>query len=274
MSKIDPRLLKVFLEVDNETHVYQDIFISAKGTKYTNALQNECEISLTNLNRESIDYILTETSPYNTNRTPKTITVEAGRESYGTKKIFTGNIVKANLSQPPDITVTIKCLTGNFQNGNILSKGQPNPISLLQLSKQLAQDLNMTLTFQATNKNLSNYIYSGALLKQVNSLNFVGGVNVFIDDNTLIVKDMFVPLTNELTVVSEETGMVGQPEITELGVVVTFLLDNHTTLGGGIQVQSIKNPAANGTYVIYKLSFDISNRTRPFYWIAEAARQR
>ncbi len=54
-----------------------------QGTKYGNSLQNECVVTIDNLDKQTQDYLLTETSPYNKNRTPKTVTVRAGRESYG-----------------------------------------------------------------------------------------------------------------------------------------------------------------------------------------------
>lgn len=102
----------------------------------------------------------------------------------------------------------------------------------------------------------------------------MGGINVFIDDNTLVVKDAYVPLTNTLRILSAETGMIGIPEFTEQGIKVKFLLDNRTTLGGSLRIDSKQYPAANGDYVIYKLGFQIATRDTPFYYIAEAARRR
>lgn len=270
----DERIVRVSLQVDDEIKTYEDVALSVNGTKYTNTLQNECVVNLTNLDQSTVNYVLTQTSPYNLNKTPKTITVYAGRQSYGVKQIYFGNIVSAGITQPPDTTISIKCLTGNFQNGNVLSKGQPNPISLSTISKQIAQDRNLALNFQATDKNLSNFIYLGGMQAQLNTLAFTGGVNVFIDDQTLVVKNINVPLNEStITQVSEQNGMIGIPEVTELGVTVKFFLDNHTMLGGAIQVTSVKNPAANGLYAIYKLGFDVANRDTPFYWIADGARQ-
>jgi hypothetical protein len=274
MQELDPRIVRVSIEVNGGTKIYEGIAITAHGTKYANSLQNECEITLSNLDRATQDFILTETSPYNLNRTPKLVTVEAGRQSYGTAKIFRGNIVTASVSQPPDIAVTLKCLTGNFLKGNILARSQPGLVSLSQVSRQIAQDTNTVLNFQAQDKNLANFSYSGSALKQVDHLSSVGGVNVFIDDSTLVVKDAFVPLSNTLRILNANTGMIGIPEFTEQGIKVKFLLDNRTTLGGGLRIQSDIYPATNGDYVIYKLGFEIANRDTPFYYIAEAARRR
>ena len=274
-QQLDPRIIRVSIEVNGVTKTYSSPFaITANGTKFANSLQNECEIVIENLDRATQDYILTETSPYNMNRTPKAVTVEAGRQSYGTAVIYRGNIVSSNVTQPPDIGIVLKCLTGNFIKGNIITRNQPGSAKLSQISKQVAQDTNTLLNFQATDKNIANYSYAGPALKQVELVGAMGGINVFIDDNTLVVKDAFVPLTNTLRILNAETGMIGIPEFTEQGIKVKFLLDNRTTLGGSLRIESKQYPAANGDYVIYKLGFQIATRDTPFYYIAEAARRR
>ncbi len=275
MNSLDPRIISVTIEVNGQTKIYTSpLAITATGTKYGNSLQNECVVTIDNLDKQTQDYLLTETSPYNKNRTPKTVTVRAGRESYGTAIIYVGNIVSVTVSQPPDITVTLKCLTGNFLKGNILSRNQPASVTMQQLSKQIAQDGNFVLNFQATDKNIANYNSSGTALGQIELLGQSGNINAFIDDNTLVVKNAFIPLTGTTRILNAETGMIGIPEFTEQGIKVKFLLDNQTKLGGGIEIQSVQYPATNGQYVIYKLAFQISSRETPFYYIAEAARRR
>ncbi len=275
MNALDPRIISVSIEVNGRLKTYTSpMAITAYGTKYGNSLQNECTVTIDNIDKETQDYLLTETSPYNLNRTPKTVTVRAGRESYGTSVIYVGNVIKVIVSQPPDITVTLKCLTGNFYKGNVLSINQPASATLNQITNQIAYQLNLAPYFQATDKNVGNYQFGGGALNQVELLGQSGQVNAFIDDNTLIVKNAFIPLTGVLTILSSETGMIGIPEFTEQGIKVKFLLDNKTRLGGGLRIISTQYPAANGDYVIYKLGFQIASRDTPFYYIAEASRRR
>lgn len=275
MNQLDPRIVRVSVEVNGKLKIYSSpLSITVNGTKYGNALQNEAEIVLENLDRATQDYLLTETSPYNLNRTPKSVTVEAGRVSYGTAVIYRGNIVSSQVTQPPDIGVVLKCLTGNFNKGNILTRNQPGLATLSQISSQIAQDTGTILNFQATDKNVSNYAYAGPALNQIGVVGSMGNINMFVDDNTLVVKNAFIPLNNTLKILSAETGMIGIPEFTEQGIKVKFLLDNRTTLGGGLRIISKMYPAANGDYVIYKLGFQIATRDTPFYYIAEAARRR
>jgi hypothetical protein len=275
-TELDPRIVQVAIEVNGRLKTYEGLAIVASGTKYANPLQNEAEISISNLDRATQDYIMTQTSPYTNNRTPKTVTLYAGRQSYGTAKIYVGNIVSSTLSQPPDVKVTLKCLTGNFLKGNILSKSFPGQVSFQQVSQQLAQDLGYLLKFQTADKTIANYAYQGSALGQVNHLSLTGGngLNVFVDDGVLVVKDAYIPLNNTVRILSAESGMIGIPEFTEQGVRIKFLVDNRTTLGGTLRIVSSVYPAVNGDYVIYKLAFDITNRDTNFYYIADAARRR
>ena len=42
------------------------------------------------------NYILTETSPFNKNKTPKKLIIEAGRVSTGTARLFVGDITASS----------------------------------------------------------------------------------------------------------------------------------------------------------------------------------
>jgi len=270
--QLDPRIVRVGIEVNGRLNWYEGLDIKASGTKFANANQNECQISIGNLSKDVRDSILTETSPFNRNKTPKSVIVEAGRRSYGTFQIFRGDIISSVPTQPPDISVNLKCLTGNFSKGDVLARNQAGSVSIKKLSQTVADDLGLILEYQAKDKNISNYSYTGGALKQVDKLGELGRVNAYVDDGKLIVKDYNVPLSGRVTVLNLDTGMIGIPEITEQGVKVKFLMDNQTTLGGMLRITSLIYPAINGDYSIYKLNFDITSRETNFYWIAEAKR--
>lgn len=272
---LDKRLVQISIEVNGVVKTFDDLRIVAFGTKYANALQNEAVITIYNLTKADRDYILTETSPYNQNPTSKIVRLYAGRESYGTELVFIGNVVTSSISQPPDIGVTLKCLTGNFQKGNVLVRQYGATIPLRTLSQQIADDIGLALKYQATDKNISNYAFSGAALNQIEILGAYKGINVFIDNNYLVVKDAFTPLANTPSrILNIDTGLIGIPTFNEQGIRAKYLLDQKTVLGGTLEVTSELNRAVNGDYVIYKLGFQITNRDTPFYYIAEAARRR
>lgn len=277
MSTIDPRIVRVSVEIDGKFQVFEHrglvgFDISARGKKTANPLQNTCDVTITNLNRDTRNYLLTETSPFNRNRRPKRLIVEAGRESFGTSRLFYGEITSSSPSQPPDIGLTLKAQTGTFAKGKVMSRTGAARQSLKALAGLIAGDLGVALNFQATDRQIANYAFSGAALRQVDALAAAGGVDVYVDDQTLVVKNRATPLTGRVRKLSQDSGMVGIPEVTEHGVRVVFLLDATTVVGGALEIKSVLNPAVNGQYSIYGLDFDVASRSEPFYWIADARR--
>lgn len=270
--ELDPRLLRIGIEIGGQLKLYEGLAMTASGTKYANANQNECEVKITNLDQATRDYLLTETSPFNKNKKRKILTVEAGRVSTGYSLVFRGDITNAVGAQPPDIALTIKAATGDYAKGDIIATSQPGSAPLKNIAAQVAKDLDLALDFQATPKQIANYSFTGSKVKQVEQLGAMGRVNAYIDDATLVVKDFNAPLARRTRELNLDTGMVGIPEFTEQGIKVKMLFDNQTVLGGGINITSKLNPAANGLYTVFKLGFELASRDTSFYYIAECTR--
>lgn len=271
-TELDPRLLRIGIEIGGQLKTYEGLAMTASGTKYANANQNECEVKITNLDETTRNFLLTETSPFNKNKKRKLLTVEAGRKSTGYSLVFAGDITNAVGAQPPDITLTLKAATGDYAKGQIIASSQPGVTPLQNIANRVAQDLALSLTFEAKPKQISNYTFTGSAVKQVEQLGSMGRVNAYIDDLALIVKDFNAPLEKRTRELNLDTGMIGIPEFTEQGIKVKMLFDNQTVLGGGINVTSKLNPAANGLYTVFKLGFELASRDTPFYYIAECTR--
>lgn len=272
MSEFDPRIIRVSIEVNGVLKTFEGLAVVATGTKYDNSIQNECEVRIANLDKPTLDFILTETSPLNQNRTPKKIIVEAGRASWGYTQLIIGDIISAVPTQPPDIWLIVKALTANYYNGETVSKSYGAIAPLSAIAADVANSMGLVLDFQAQDKNIANWSFTGGAGKQVSALGKTGNLACYVDDQRLVLKPKREPLQNSVKIVNEQSGMVGIPEISPYGVKVTYMLDNVSKLGGAIIVQSIRNPAANGQYCIYKLSFNVASRDTPFYYTAEAYR--
>lgn len=272
MSVIDQRILQVGIEVSGEIRWYEKLAITVSGSKLASDVQNTCDVEITNLSADVRNYILTETSPFNKNRTPKRLIVKAGRQSTGTGQLFVGDIVSSSPTQPPDIGLKLKAQTGAFKKGELVARSGLAKEKLSEISKRVATDLETTLEFEATDKFIANYSFSGAALKQVGALAEAGNVDVFQDDGVLVIKDAGKPRKDRVKNINATTGMIGLPEATERGVKVDFLYDLDTEIGAAIQLKSELNPALDGNYTIYKLDFELANRDTPWYYTAEASR--
>jgi hypothetical protein len=275
MGGVDLRLARVGIEIQGRINWYnssQGFKVKATGTKYANPEQNECTVTITNLSRATRDFLVTEASPFNSNPTPKRLILEVGRVSTGLTRIFIGDITSAEPSVPPDIELEIVAKTANASKGKLAAKSAGAQSKLSAIAKSIADDIGVSLDFQAQDKNIGNYSHSGPELKQVELLQQAGGVSAYIDDGKLVVKDAKMPLTGRIRILNKNTGMVGVPKPTEKGLKVTFLIDADTVLGGALRLQSQINPAANGDYVITQLSFDVATHDSPFWYTALATR--
>lgn len=273
MQSFDDRLLRVGVEVKDQLRWYEGLQIKATISKLSSSTQNEATVEITNIAKEYRDYILTETTPFNANRVRKKIIIEAGRASYGYHRLFVGDITETNVTQPPDIGIQIKAKSGQWDKGNIVSKSTAAQTAMSVLAASIAKDMGLSLVFEATDKNISNYYFVGAAIKQVEKLAEMGRVNAYVDDNNLVVKDTGEPLKQTTQVLSMASGLIGLPQGSEQGVKVTYLFEPSTRLGGKLTLKSEINPGLNGDYVIYKLGYELTNRDEPFYVTAECTLQ-
>jgi hypothetical protein len=273
MPQFDARIFSVVLSYGS-TQLTLDggLDIRASGQKFTNALQDECTITISNLMRATRDQLATQLTPFNLNQARKSIAISAGRVSTGLFLLYQGDIVECTPSQPPNITLTIKSKTCQFYKYNIVAQAQNVTAPLSQIVKNVAASMGLGTRFEATDTTVNNYSFTGAAIKQVDKIGECGVVDAFIDGQTLVVKNKGVALENEVQAIGQNTGMVGVPELTEYGVRVRCLLSPSIKLGGAIQLTSVLNPLLNGLYTIYKLGFEVCSRDTAFYHIVEASK--
>ena len=160
MASFDDRIVRVSFEIKGQMKTFDSLYIAASGTKYANANQNEAEIKIANMNKTDRDFLVTECSPYNSNRTPKKVYIEAGRVSTGYAKVFSGDIITVSPSQPPDIMLTIKAKTGGFAKNNTVSISAPNLQTTHQLAQNISKNIGLNLHFEADDKNIANHSYA------------------------------------------------------------------------------------------------------------------
>lgn len=272
MTALDPRLLSVGVEIGGQLRIYSDGDITANIAKSGDPIQNESTITIGGMAQEPRNQLLTETSPYNKNYVAKRVTVSAGRQSTGTFTIYSGDITRVELTQPPNIIVTLHSKTLNFQKSILISKsfGESTPLSVI--AKGVASVLGIPLNFQATDRNIGSFAFTGPQTGLVDKLGEMGGVNAYVDDSVLVVKNNGVALTDVTHTISEASGMIGQPELTDIGVRVRYMLDQNSKLGGKLTIDSKQNPTLSGDYIIYNLWDVVALRDTAWYTVADCMR--
>lgn len=268
---IDRRLVRVSIEIGEEVRTYENLAITASGQKFTNPNQGECNITIAGLSKEVSDYILSETTPFNQNRVRKGITLEVGRESYGTTILYQGDIFRSQGGERPENIITLRCLTGQFNKGTLVTRSAAANDSLKRIAQGVASDNGLRLDFQGPDKRIASYSFSGAAAAQIDKLRSVSGQEVYVDGQTLVVKQATQSVDGATFIIDSSAGLQ-VPKVTEQGIKATFLFDPRIRLGSAIEIRSSQFPATNGRYIIYKLAYNIANRDTPFHYTAEARR--
>ena len=272
----DDRLLRVGVETRGRIAWFDNLAIEASVTKTTGVSANEATVKITNLAKSTRDAILTETSPWNKIAVRKSIIVEAGRKSYGYSKIFSGDIVSATPSQPPDIQITISAKTNAWNKTQPISTGYPAVSQARAIAGDIAKSMGLALQYDADDIAISSYAFAGAKSDQLHALASIGRVNAYVDDGVLVVQTLgrprsALPITDiRSDVLSAQSGMVGIPEATEHGVKVKMMFEPFSRCGGEINLSTQMNPVLSGKYIIFKMQYELANRAEQFYNIIEA----
>lgn len=271
MGAFDDRIVQVGIEINGELLLYEGLDIRATGEKFFSSTNNKCSIRISNLSRDHRNYILTKATPLatlNKNRMPINVTLDIGRKSYGTFRLFEGSAFALGATQPPDIGITLEVLTNNIDMAVVDSVSFSAVTPLKVIAQKVADMNNLILNYQVkVDKSISNYSYTGPVGKQVQKLSEMGGIFAHVDGGILTVKDNAPDTTSDdLIRIDENSGMVGVPQPNMYGVVVKVLANSFININTRVEIKSSVNPSVNGIYTVWNIQFDISNRDQPFWY--------
>lgn len=281
-SAFDERVIEVDIVLPTQTFTFTGAFsILASGIKFGNANQNSCECRIFNLTKQLRDTILTLASPLlfppannptvdasfiNNTRVPVILNLRVGRISTGTFLLFTGNVISCEVTQPPDIGITLRSLTNNYNTSILLGLPEPALTSLSEICNSIALANNLLLKFEATDKQIDNYNFTGALQTNLDKINQIGGIQAGADNSTLWVINAGAARKDTGFLINSASGMIGIPQVTDQGVTVKVMINSAIQIGGEVTIQSTTNPAANGTFKVAKMDYQIASRDQPFWY--------
>lgn len=261
----DDRVLVIGIETNGQLREYQGAATTVQVTKSSDLSENSAEVSIANINPSLAQDIVRDTSPWNSRKKERLLTVRAGRATQGAAHIFTGDIVLAKLSAPPDRMLTMTAHTkdqGKYTFGSL----QVSQLSLQSVATQIAEKWGLTLRYEADNRMLESFSLNGTLKTALWRLSVEGKVDAYVDDENLVVKPYGRALRGNSIVISADTGMISMPVLDDKGVAVRMLFDPAIKIGQAITIKSAINPAAEGTYTLYRMICRLASRSADWYW--------
>lgn len=268
---INYRILKVELEVNNQVRVYEDLEISATGSKLSNQQSNDFTIKITNLSQETRTALLSDIEATKKSPKKRKLSFSIGRIKDGMNQLFIGDIKSVTVSPPPNIVTTITAVTSYANTFDITSRSGGEAIKLSVLARQIASKLGLDLIFEASDKMIGSYTYTGSSLQEVRKLGEAGEVAAYIDDDKLIVRNINEPLKNSSFYMDKDNGLL-KVEPNEKGCKAKCYFNENVGIGSSFELKSELNPQLNGSWVVYKIDYDLANRSENCFMTLELTR--
>lgn len=191
--------------------------------------------------------------------------------------IFKGQIVNIiREKQGPNRITRLICKGGALtQDISTVNKSFSSGVSIPTLIRECATSMGLPIVindddFSGTSPYLAGYILSGDPKKKLNELSRSHNFKWMIDSEKLVVVGNDSYRNGSITTVSASTGMVGVPEITEIGVTVNLRISPQLRIGSRIKIESefsqvnfsnvyfqnVPETIGVGTYRIQKIQYD------------------
>ena len=185
--------------------------------------------------------------------------------------VFDGQITlgRIDLNSVPDSTLVVVAQAGILQALQVATPtSYPAGTDHLTVMKNLATQMGLSFEGNGTPIPLSKPYYPGTLRDQAMRCADAAGVNWTIINGTLIVWPRYgvrASGANGVPVVSPDTGMVGYPSYSDIGIAITTLFNPFIRLGQLVTVKS-SLPFANGSWGAFYIHHELESEIPGAKW--------
>lgn len=279
---IGSRTLKVTFSLQNGDVILDEtIEMRVRVRKMALSIQNKCSIEVSNLSRTLRETLLSQFTQWRYRNVVAgladpnyvNVKVEAGYQSSSgdaTTTIFEGQVVTATpVSAPPTIGIRLDCFSRQIDKTAFVTEPAPTSGTFRSYVEWAGKQMGVAQTICDTSYDDTVLTNQFATANRVSSLIiqiqdvFKPAVAAFVDNNTLIVRDLNKMISAaQIIPVSE---FIGTPMWTDWGVEFECLMNPAISLVNAASITSKMNPSLNGTYVVYDVTYDLTSRDTPFY---------
>lgn len=181
----------------------------------------------------------------------------------GYKLVFKGTIIEAQplYRMVPDVPFQILGMISYF---NTIEVAQPisykGSVKINTVGQDLAQKMGLSFdSFGTDGITLNNPCYSGTVFDQLRDICYDAKVDFYFQGTSLVFAPIEKPFSNTPTVVlSPDSGLIGYPEYSRRGLVVTALYDPAYLCGSAIEIQNSAVKGTNGRWYPFSAEFSLS----------------
>lgn len=188
------------------------------------------------------------------------ISIFAGEKDGPTPLAFKGEITSAfaDFNSSPDVCMQFEADTGTYpqqiSEPNLTVDGEATAASLFS---KFAASSGYDFVNEGVTSSVKNIWVPGSPITKAEKLSKDLGINLLIDDGTMIILPAGQARKGNTVLLNKETGLIGYPTFNQDGISCKCLYNPDLIYGGLIKVESIV-PRASGTWRITKLTHSLS----------------
>lgn len=285
------RIIEISIKLASDSKTNQPVKFSESGTDTATFSNYRMKVSVQNSgapagSTASVDIFGLSESLMNQlstlgmvfNMVPKnTITIQAGDEQNGLSTVFVGTIMSgyADYNQAPNVPFHIEA------NSILADAVAPTaassftgPTAVADIMAGFARIMGLTFENNGVDTKLSNPYFSGNIRTQMRTCAEHANINAeIVDGKTLAIWPKGGSRkTNEIPLISPQTGMILYPAYTQQGIMLRTLFDPKISFGGLIKVQSrVKAVNDVGQWAVNQLNLALECQVPKGKWEAVIA---
>lgn len=196
------------------------------------------------------------------------IVIEAGDKGSALSTVFEGGIQQAwaDLDASPNVAFNIVAYVG------LLSTVAPTAATSFTgvadvgvIMSSLATRAGLNFQNNGVTVKLSSPYFSGSLMDQIRACAENSGISYIIDNGTLYIWPYGTSRTGSRPIISPDTGLVGYPRYTSLGIDFTTLYNPSIGYGSEVELVTTLKPAL-GNWVVKKLTYELESEMPGGRW--------
>ncbi len=189
----------------------------------------------------------------------------------GYQQVFKGTIIEAQplYKLAPDVPFQILGMISYFNTIEVTDAlSYQGTVDINTIGQDLAQKMNLTFKSNAKST-LNNPNYKGTLFDQLRNACYDAKVDFYFQGDTLVFTPVEKPFDSTPAVIlSPTTGLIGYPEYSRRGLVVTALYDPAYLCGSAIEIKDSAVKGTNGRWYPFSIQFDLSANMPRGQWMA------
>ncbi|MDC9599018.1 baseplate hub protein [Xenorhabdus anantnagensis] len=240
------------------------------------AISPQAQIKIHGLPLETMERLLRR--KYNTLEALRnTITIEAGDQGEELSQVFKGGIAFArpNFDDAPNIALIIEAQTAILEKmTGVDAESYEGEHDVVNIMSNICKRMGYSFESNGVSVILSDVYLGNTNMEKIKWLAEAANLNLYIESNSISVTKKDQPRNLKIPVISPETGLIGYPVPTMIGIQFKCFYNPLVRFGGIVRVAGSQISICNDDWLTYGVRIVLETEQDSAQWIMEVMAQR